>query len=286
MAPKTLLVVLGLLLFVSKTHALVIDEFSVGDVNLQGPTGFVDATSLDASQVVGGARRIDVERPMTLTIADGRLVVQRPATDMGYFTLMYGFTAPLGANFTANGHDRLRLTFGSEGSESAEGIFWASINTSLPPSTNAPGPSLSNIRGGGIIEIPFTLYGGNLSNVSTFAIEVLRMRGGFALESITTTGPPLVGDFDRDGVVAPADLVEFRRTFGRSAIAQEGYFSADANQDGRVDGTDFLIWQRALAPAGGNGTSVPEPISAWQLSAAATAWLAHRRRRSRRLHSP
>jgi hypothetical protein len=278
---KLLLPPLLLLVFVSKTHAVVIDEFSVGDASLQGPTGNVDATSLDASQVIGGARRIELESPVNLTIADGRLLVEPTTAEFHYFTLVYGFAAPLGANFTADGHDRLRLTFGSDGSENAEGISWVSINSNLPPSGSAPGPGLHKIRGGAIIELPLSLYNTDLSNVSTFGLQVVRMRGGFSLESITTAGPPFAGDFDRDGVVGAGDLVEFRRSFGKSTIAQEGYFAADANLDRRVDGTDFLIWQRAAGSA--SVATVPEPMPPCQFIAAATAWLMHRRRSLRHL---
>jgi hypothetical protein len=135
-------------------NAIVIDDFSIGDVHLTGPSETIDSTLLDSSSVIGGARRVKVnQNAMDLSIADGNLVVKRTG-DWGYFTIMYGFDAPLGADFTENGHDRLRLTFNSEGSQDASGIMWVSINTPLPPSGNAPGPSLISIRNGGMVEIP------------------------------------------------------------------------------------------------------------------------------------
>ena len=122
---------------------------------------------------------------------------------------------------------------------------------------------MANFRGGGILEIPFSPYGTNLADVDTFAIDVIRMTGGFSLRSVSTAGPPLAGDFNRDGLVDGDDLDQFRRTFGRTTSnsgGNYGYLSADENRDGRVDGSDFLAWQRAASstPA---AASVPEPAA-------------------------
>ena len=241
-------------------NAIVIDDFSVGEVHLTGPTETIDSTLLDSSSVIGGARRVKVnQNAMDLSIADGSLVAKRTG-DWGYFTLMYGFNAPLGADFTENGHDRLRLSFNSEGSQDAHGIMWVSINTPLPPSGNAPGPNLFSIRGGGMVEIPFSRYATDLTQVMTFAVAVVRMQGGFSLDSIETVGPPAPGDFNRDGSVDQNDLDEFQRTYGIQTLLENGYFTSDANLDGRVDGADFLDWQRAVSVINlPSTTMVPEP---------------------------
>jgi hypothetical protein len=280
----TPIALISVLLIVTPVHAAIIDDFSVGEVQLLGPSETVNQTSLDPSSVIGGARRIAVDQnAMNLSISPG-LTAKRTG-DLGYFTLMYGFDGPLGANFKQNGHDRLRLKFSADGSENAGGIFWASINTSLPPRSDAPGPNLSKVREGGIVEIPFTQYGANLTQVSTFAIQVVRMSGGFTLESIETAGPPLAGDFDRNGIVGPSDLHEFGRTFGNVTIPQEGFFAADANLDRRVDGRDYLIWQREFnQPTNSTATRVPEPVIASYL--AAVAGLLSQLHGSRRLPRP
>ncbi len=50
---------------------------------------------------------------------------------------------------------------------------------------------------------------------------------------------PIAGDFNRDGVVAAADLQVWSSSVGVSA-------AGDADWDGDTDGSDFLTWQRNL----------------------------------------
>src|SRR5690606_32330354 len=135
-------------------------DFTVGPVTLTASPDVVAQTGLDPAHVIGGARHVTVERtPTVLTISPSTGMLVEQPSGWGYFTLMYGYDAPLNANFTANGHDRLRLVIDAEGSETAAGIMWISINTELPPRSNAPGPSMGKFRGGGILEIPFSPYG-------------------------------------------------------------------------------------------------------------------------------
>jgi hypothetical protein len=58
----------------------------------------------------------------------------------------------------------------------------------------------------------------------------------------------------------------------------------DANGDGAVNGTDYLIWFSQLGmppmPGAGSGSSVPEPASLAMLSIAAMLALAFGRRRA------
>lgn len=74
----------------------------------------------------------------------------------------------------------------------------------------------------------------------------------------------LDADFDENGVVNNADLAAWRSGYG-DATATHG--DGDANGDQRVDGADFLAWQRQF---GGNSADaatapVPEP-AAWLLA--------------------
>jgi hypothetical protein len=105
----------------------------------------------------------------------------------------------------------------------------------------------------------------------TFAVAVVRMQGGFSLDSIETAAPPTPGDFNRDGSVNQSDLDEFHRTYGIQTLFENGYFTSDANLDGRVDGADFLEWQRAISEINLASTTVPEPgglCLCWTLGAA------------------
>jgi hypothetical protein len=63
-------------------------------------------------------------------------------------------------------------------------------------------------------------------------------------------------DFNGDFVVDAADLTEWRGGFGTAAGAVNG--DGDADDDGDVDGRDFLLWQRQWAGASAL-QAVPEP---------------------------
>ena len=269
------------MLSASAVHAVVIDNFVEGAATLGASTEIVAQTGLNPAFVGGGARHVSVTgASTTLTVAPASgLLVEQPSGS-GYFTLMYGYSAPLNANFTANGHDRLRFVIDAAGSENAEGTMWISINTTLPPRRNAPGPRVVDFRGGGILEVPFSAFSANLSDVDTIAIDVVRMTGGFTFRSLSTAGPPLAGDFNRDGVVDTRDLTEYRKTYGRKTAnggGYAGYLSADENRDGRVDGADFLAWQRAASVAA-PANAIPEPTAASLAALAGLAFLARRRR--------
>ncbi len=81
--------------------------------------------------------------------------------------------------------------------------------------------------------------------------------------------PSLPGDFDYDGDVDSADLVQWQGDAGVNG-------DSDADGDGDSDGADFLIWQRNVGAA--PTTTVPEASSA-VLAAMALAALQVRRRR-------
>jgi hypothetical protein len=92
---------------------------------------------------------------------------------------------------------------------------------------------------------------------------------------------PIAGDFDGNGMVAAADLANWKAGFGRLTGAEP--VNGDADEDNDVDGHDFLVWQRRLgssqsAPAAG---VVPEPSAAMLVAGGALAILASRRRSSR-----
>lgn len=81
----------------------------------------------------------------------------------------------------------------------------------------------------------------------------------------------IVGDFDGNSIVDANDLNVWKQQFGQS-----GTFSADANKDNVVDGSDYLAWQRAVGATAANtplaGTltaSVPEPASVSLLASSA-----------------
>ena len=264
---------LSTLLVVAPVHAAVIDDFSVGEVQVAGPHETVNQASLDPAAVIGGARRVTVSlKAMNLSVADGALKATRTG-EWGYFTLEYGFDAPLGVDLTANGHDRLRVTFKSSDSEASHGIASFAIKSQVPAGGDAPRLWIDDARDGGIVEIPFSAYVADLSDVANIAIDVYRMQGGFSLDSIVTTGPQLPGDFNRDGTVNQSDLETFRSTFGRKMTYPGAHLTSDANRDGQIDGGDFLEWQRTFAANQlALSIAVPEPITGCLALFAGLAW--------------
>ncbi len=88
----------------------------------------------------------------------------------------------------------------------------------------------------------------------------------------------LLADFDADLDVDAADLAAWKTGVGiqSGAIRANG----DANGDGVVDGTDFLIWQRQLTATSPLSTqTVPEPHSFVLFAMALASMLAQRVRR-------
>lgn len=66
----------------------------------------------------------------------------------------------------------------------------------------------------------------------------------------------LAGDFDGDNTVDPADYAKWRGDFGKFVARGNG---ADGNNNGVIDGPDFVVWRNASTPDAGTSAAVPEP---------------------------
>lgn len=89
-------------------------------------------------------------------------------------------------------------------------------------------------------------------------VSILRGRGdGAFLPAEHFSIPPLaIADFDGSGLIAGADLGEWRGDFGANA-------NSDADGDGDSDGFDFLAWQRQLGLTSDEVEDVgPYPLAA------------------------
>ena len=73
--------------------------------------------------------------------------------------------------------------------------------------------------------------------------------------------PRALGDFDENGKVDGDDYLRWRSGFGVGLGANHAH--GDANGDLDVDGADFLVWQRDLggAPINAAAGTVPEPAT-------------------------
>lgn len=86
----------------------------------------------------------------------------------------------------------------------------------------------------------------------------------------------LPGDFDNDGDVDGADFVVWQTNFPTSSGATAG----DGDGDADVDGADFALWQDGFPTSSGAGAApVPEPAGCLLLTTAALAVMLTRRRR-------
>jgi len=251
----------------SPANALVIDNFSEGEIVLNGPGELVSMTNMNPQNVVGGSRHVQVTGGSThlSIVSEFGLQIQQ-GDDFGYFHILYGYDAPLGIDLTENGNDRLRLRFDDVDPNWLGGPFWVSVNSQLPPIRSSPGPNLAELHGGGIVEIPFSAFNTDFQNVNTLAIAVVRIASQrfFTMTEFLAAGPSLSGDFDRNGLVDAGDLTEWEHSFGSKGNLQYGYLSSDEDRNGIVDGADFLAWQRAMtgSPANNpNARVVPEPSS-------------------------
>jgi hypothetical protein len=157
------------------------------------------------------------------------------------------------------------------------------INLSPGSTGNGVGWSAGEAWDDIIIEIPYASFPTSLTAVERIAVDVLRNLPGTIVEidSIASAGPSVEGDFDRDGVVNGGDLTEWTNYFGvttSTGALQLVFASADASGNGRVDGADFLAWQRAL-PAPQGAASVPEPSAGVVALAGVAALAAYQRGR-------
>ncbi len=95
--------------------------------------------------------------------------------------------------------------------------------------------------------------------------------------SVVSTGPAFSADFNNDGKVDGGDLTTWKQSFGG--------VGADANGDGVSNGADFLMWQQQFG-SGVTATSavgaVPEPASIALFGLATMAMAAYGRSRRHR----
>jgi endoglucanase len=91
--------------------------------------------------------------------------------------------------------------------------------------------------------------------------------------------PQVPGDFNLDDIVNADDLLLWNMSFGRSGLD----LAADADDDGDVDGNDFLAWQQNLGMTTSAwvvaARSVPEPTAATLAAVVAVSASAMRRNR-------
>ena len=268
----TLLGFLALAVIARSAHAIVIDDFSAGEIVIDGPAA-QDQTDLDPAHVIGGSRRIQLGQfgnGSLVEIADDQL--QFNSIGWGYVTLTYGATQSLGGiDLTANGHDRIRIKFGNVTTNYTPMSLY--VDLSPNSSSNGVGWQATQAWDEITIEIPYASFPSSVTAVQKIVFDAIRNQAGteFEIESISTAGPGLTGDFNRDGLVNGDDVSQWRQNMGvvTSTNLPKVLAASDANLDGRVDGADFLAWQRTMVGETTPAFAIPEPASL--LTALATA---------------
>jgi hypothetical protein len=256
--------------------AVIIDDFSVGPITVTGPA-IQTQSGLDSAHVLGGSRQFDVGRfgsgsVLEIGSPDG---LNFSSSGNGYFSVKYDLASEDGGtDLTQGGHDRFRLTFGEFDTTSFTPL---ALYVTLPPGSSSNGVSLylgdwDDL----ILEFPFSAFPTPLVSAQNLTLDVFRNPPGasFVVESIVTAGPPIPGDFNQDGSVNDSDFILWQRFRGintrnglKFAIA-----SADGNADGIVDMADYIVWRKYAGLAASAASQVtPEPGSLWLLAVAVLA---------------
>ena len=116
-----------------------------------------------------------------------------------------------------------------------------------------------------------------LRNFSGNSITQIRVANTVTIEDVRVLNLS-PGDFDRNGTVNAADLTLLKANFGATSGAF--FDDGDANMDGRVDGADFLAWQRSFGSVTTPITAIPEPAAATLAFLSVAACGVTRRRRA------
>jgi hypothetical protein len=155
---------------------------------------------------------------------------------------------------------------------SVQGLSNPALNATLPPGGNTTWTYRSNATYGNsyvssIITSPgsytLNLAIGALATPGTYPIVVMYAGDG---EACTVTGfnlnailPPVDdADFDNDGDVDGRDFLTWQRGYGTGTNNSTG----DANGSGTVNGADLTIWQGQYNGGALSAVTVPEPATA------------------------
>ena len=110
---------------------------------------------------------------------------------------------------------------------------------------------LSPLAGLGVEKIVFRL---SSSDTGIFGMNTPAY---FALDDLVFDVAAAPGDFDLNGAVGSSDLGIWQANY--AAVSYQSFASGDANEDGKVDGLDFLTWQQHTAVGAPSLQAIPEP---------------------------
>jgi hypothetical protein len=212
--------------------------------------------------------------------ADGEYFIRDDSEgDVGLFGSL-GISGQYAGVFEANKWTRVAVTVdGSDGLYTVkgyiDGVLASTSTTGSAPNGRAAITDVLHIFGD---EDNETAAG--LINSLAFYDEVLSDAAIAALGAASATGIPVPvvndADFDNNGVVDGADFLRWQRGFGTSGTNAQG----DADGNGVINAADLVIWKASYggAPAAAAVGAVPEPASLAMLTVGAFATIGLRRR--------
>lgn len=102
----------------------------------------------------------------------------------------------------------------------------------------------------------------NLSDTAHLFLQSFDLNGGSAasmtFDAISVTAAPQSADFNGDNRVDGADFLVWQRGFSAPAAS---HADGDANGDGVVDGNDLLLWKSAMTSGAAASMAIPEPAA-------------------------
>jgi hypothetical protein len=113
---------------------------------------------------------------------------------------------------------------------------------------------------------PIQFYNTASTNAAKFFISRGTNQAGSIVDDVrieATSNFPVItnnGDFDDDGDVDGADFLAWQRGLGTTSGAALG--DGDGNDDGAVNATDLSIWRVGFSVGGGGVSAIPEPATA------------------------
>jgi hypothetical protein len=184
------------------------------------------------------------------------------------------------SNASTNGNHWLHLRLGgpTDNTTAIGATVYATINAGTPEEKTLRREANTNAGTFNQSDLPVHFGLGPADQIDELTIHwpdgTIQTIFDVAANQYLTINTP--GDFNGDGQVDAADLVQWQGDFGVNSLS-------DANHDGQTDGADFLWWQRQLGngvPAAATATTaaVPEPAAAMLVTMAAAAICKQRRR--------
>ena len=198
---------------------------------------------------------------LTIDPATGQAAIQNESTYFDAAIDGYTITSASGKLLTANGSWNSLQDQAMAGWDQAD-------NASATRLTEFKTSGSTMLNGGGTVlnlGTPVSLSAGALS-LNDFGFEY-KLASGEVIDGIVEFGTiptfnPSAGDYNNDGTVDGADFLAWQRGFGSSVTPGSG---ADGSGNGVVDAADLTIWKggfgNATAAVGSAAAAVPEPAT-------------------------